>query len=748
MKGDKPFLSLVVGILTCVIMAGCASHAPQNGPGALNFAQFTITNGVVGISYRFLLVASGGVKPYTYSISAGSLPPGLSLSTDGVISGTPTQTGTFNFTAKVVDSQTPTAAYTTLATSMTINPVLSFNTSALPPATVGALYSTNVTASNGLPPYTFTLIKGQPQLPDGLTLTNTLNQQSQTVGTISGTATTAGVYTFPIQVVDALNEVATAQFTLTVIGRLQGPYVLNFNGFDNDQPFYMVAQLVASGDHNGQGVIDGVLDQMGPGSDTATAVTIDDTKSSYNIGQGSNFGTLTITRKDTGETYNFAMVVSTAGDTKVILNNTSTSTTAYGSGLLKKQTAATLTGGAINYSFGLFGNDTANARYAGAGMFALAVASNGSQAITGGEEDLNDNGSISSQVSITGGSLVSPDPTTGRGTYSLTTASGTVNYVYYVVSPFELSAMGTDTGGPFTLVDLQQQQFAGASGITNAALKGQSVIGLDAVAMNNGSLVPSASVGVAAFDGNGNIVGPQACDGTTLPGYYLDQKQGPDAPVAVQYTTGTYTIDQPSTNDCVGFVLPCGRVTVNLSGATTQPVWYLSNTNQGFSIDTDAGVTSGALQYQNIPSTPPTCPKTPFSIASIVGSYLGASVDPVLPSIWNELDVAITPPNPHGTTFSQTYDASGPGGQYSQVPFTGNYDCGATLPGCSDLGAYYGRFRVLGPGSGTNPILYVYVLGSGSSGLTGGKGGLVGINVGLQYDGSNDPQPRLTEYSH
>jgi hypothetical protein len=59
----------------------------------------------VGTPYSSALGVSGGVSPYTYSISTGSLPPVLTLNTStGAITGTPTTTGPFTFTGKVVDS--------------------------------------------------------------------------------------------------------------------------------------------------------------------------------------------------------------------------------------------------------------------------------------------------------------------------------------------------------------------------------------------------------------------------------------------------------------------------------------------------------------------------------------------------------------------------------------------------------------------------------------------------------------------
>ena len=434
MKGRKPFLSLVVGVLSCAILAGCAGSIPANGPSALNIAQFTVNNAVIGLSYKFLLVASGGVKPYTWTISDGALPPGLSLTTDGIISGTPTQLGIFNFTAKVTDSQTPTHAYNTVTASITVNSALSLTATPLPAGLVGANYSATIQAANGLPPYEYTLADPTNEpLPPNLTLATTLNPNGgNDVGSITGIPTTAGVYTFPVQVTDSDFETATATFSITIKGRLDGPYVLYFIGFDNGQPFYQVANLVASGDVNGSGNITGILDQMGPGSTTFSSEVV---TGAYNVGANSNFGTLTFETKDTSQTFNFGMIVSSGSDSKLILNNTSTNpTSAYGSGLLKKQTVTALSGGIADYAFGIFGNDASGGRYAGAGMFALAASSNGSQAVSGGEQDSNDAGTIASQVSITGGSLLPSDPNTGRGTYSLTTASGTTNFTYYVVS--------------------------------------------------------------------------------------------------------------------------------------------------------------------------------------------------------------------------------------------------------------------------------------------------------------------------
>jgi Putative Ig domain len=61
-------------------------------------------SGTVGVAYSESLTASGGTGGYNFSIASGSLPPGLSLSSGGVISGTPTTAGTYTFGVEATDS--------------------------------------------------------------------------------------------------------------------------------------------------------------------------------------------------------------------------------------------------------------------------------------------------------------------------------------------------------------------------------------------------------------------------------------------------------------------------------------------------------------------------------------------------------------------------------------------------------------------------------------------------------------------
>ena len=66
----------------------------------------SLPNAVVGVSYTQTLHAAGGIAPYTYALTAGALPAGLTLSSSGVISGTPTTVGASSFTVTATDTET------------------------------------------------------------------------------------------------------------------------------------------------------------------------------------------------------------------------------------------------------------------------------------------------------------------------------------------------------------------------------------------------------------------------------------------------------------------------------------------------------------------------------------------------------------------------------------------------------------------------------------------------------------------
>jgi Putative Ig domain len=77
-----------------------------------------------GRSYTATLAATGGVTPYSWSVPPGTLPPGLSLSAAGVISGIPDVAGTYTFTVTVTDSEHPPATATKRLSITVSGPVI------------------------------------------------------------------------------------------------------------------------------------------------------------------------------------------------------------------------------------------------------------------------------------------------------------------------------------------------------------------------------------------------------------------------------------------------------------------------------------------------------------------------------------------------------------------------------------------------------------------------------------------------
>ncbi len=86
------------------------SVSPASTKG-LSITTTSLPSATTGTAYSATLAASGGKTPYQWSTSAGTLPPGLQLNTStGTISGTPSQSGTFQFTAQVKDASSQTAS--------------------------------------------------------------------------------------------------------------------------------------------------------------------------------------------------------------------------------------------------------------------------------------------------------------------------------------------------------------------------------------------------------------------------------------------------------------------------------------------------------------------------------------------------------------------------------------------------------------------------------------------------------------
>ncbi len=187
---DSASLSATAALTLTVIPAPSLSNpAPPQG----------WTNTV----YSDTLTVSGGQAPYAWTVSSGSLPAGISLSSDGVLTGQPTVTGTFAFTVKVTDAK---AQFATQALSITVAQGVTATFAPPPAATLATPYSYQLTATGGTTPYTWSVNAGS--LPPGITLSS--------AGVLSGTPTLPGSYPFTVNVIDANKGIATTSITLTV----------------------------------------------------------------------------------------------------------------------------------------------------------------------------------------------------------------------------------------------------------------------------------------------------------------------------------------------------------------------------------------------------------------------------------------------------------------------------------------------------------------------------------------------------
>jgi len=179
------------------------------GISAITITPATLPDWTVNSAYSQSLSASGCIFVCIWS-SRGTLPPGLSLS-NGEISGTPKTTGSFSFTVTATDVILNNQS---LPYTLAIHPPPGIATSSISEGTAGASYSQTLLASDGTPPYEWSVSGGS--LPAGITL-------NPSTGILSGTPAAAGTFTFMVRAADSAGATATKSFSVTIVEPAASP---------------------------------------------------------------------------------------------------------------------------------------------------------------------------------------------------------------------------------------------------------------------------------------------------------------------------------------------------------------------------------------------------------------------------------------------------------------------------------------------------------------------------------------------
>jgi hypothetical protein len=174
----------------------------------------TLPNGQVGTVYSASLAAIQGTPPYSWAVSAGTMCTGLTLNSNGTITGTPTSGQVCNFSVIATDSKGFNSVPKNLSITVTgvVPPGLAITNVNFPGATIGANYNQKINITGGTPPYTnVAVISGS--LPPGITVQNISGSWY-----LAGVPNTAGSSTFTLQVTDSVSVTAAGgPYTITIV---------------------------------------------------------------------------------------------------------------------------------------------------------------------------------------------------------------------------------------------------------------------------------------------------------------------------------------------------------------------------------------------------------------------------------------------------------------------------------------------------------------------------------------------------
>ena len=628
MRGRRVALIAAMNVFVCLATVGCGGGGSSTPPLAV--LTTALPDGTVGVPYTPQLQATGGTPGYTWSqTSGGTMPDGVTLSSSGQFSGTPTVPGSFGpYVFQVKDSAS--TAVTADSVSLTINIAgvnLAVTTSSLPDGPTGAVYSTSLAAAGGAAPYTWAETSGGA-MPPGIS-------DITVDGIIAGTPTAPGTYgPYVFTVTDSKSgTAASASMTITITGTAAihctplgneaalnsaTPYAFQLQGTDGrGNPVDIVGSFTPNGSG---GITAGSVDYNGY-STGSQEVHIDPAGSSYSLGTAPA-GCLSLAFATssassivgvTGVTFSFTLASLDGSGVyhsgRIIESDNASGINATGSMHLQTPTDFVLSSLQPRLAFGVDGWIVAagNARLSRttfAGSF-----SNSNGVISGGHADLNEGGTPSGALVGGTGQLGAIDPATGRGIGSFSIPASiastyTFNFTFYAVNSSELYllSLGSPVGVGAPAL-LSGTALVSSSSFNSGALSGY-------------YLVASEGLNTSVPNGKGKnaaqIATLNATSAGTIPAakFYINDAGLYSTPT---YTDATYSVDPASGRTALTTSTHNGLAVVYLTAGSP-----LDEGIAGFVVGTDATAQAGVMVSQS--ATPPN-----YNAASVTGDYASST---------------------------------------------------------------------------------------------------------------------------